>query len=674
MARESTQHKLDRVRPPRVHITYDVEIGDAIEMKELPFVVGVLADLSGKPDAPLPRVKDRKFVEIDRDNFNAVLKGMKPRLAFRVDNKLTNDDTKLAVELRFNSMDDFEPEAVANQVEPLRKLMETRRQLAALLAKTDGNDRLSERLQEIISNTELLQQLGKEAGLEAPDGTGRKGGVLMSNEMEQAQTEAAALLQQEESLLERIIDEGRIGRDEEQREQSRKQITTLVEEVMKGTVRVSKDIEATINARIADIDELLSRQLNEIMHAPEFQRLEASWRGLHYLVHQSETSTMLKIRVFNVSKNDLLKDLERASEFDQSALFKKVYEEEYGMFGGAPFGALIGDYEFGRHPQDMALLDQISHVAAAAHAPFIAAASPRLYNLESFTDLGAPRDLAKIFDTVEYVKWKSFRESEDSRYVGLTLPHILLRLPYGPETVPVEAFNFKEDVDGKDHSKYLWGNAAYGFATRLTDAFAKYSWCAAIRGVEGGGLVEGLPTHTFMTDDGEVALKCPTEIAITDRREKELSDLGFIPLVHCKGTDYAAFFGAQSCQKAKKYDTDAANANARLSTQLQYILATSRFAHYLKAIMRDKIGSFMTRQNCQDYLNRWITNYVLLDDNASQAAKAQYPLREARIDVSEVRGKPGVYRAVAFLKPHFQLDELTVSLRLVAELPAPVTK
>jgi type VI secretion system protein ImpC len=496
----------------------------------------------------------------------------------------------------------------------------------------------------------------------------------MSNEMEQAQTESSALLQQEESLLERIIDEGRIGRDEEQREQSRKQITTLVEEVMKGTVRVSKDIEATINARIADIDELLSRQLNEIMHASEFQRLEASWRGLHYLVHQSETSTMLKIRVFNVSKTDLLKDLERASEFDQSALFKKVYEEEYGMFGGAPFGALIGDYEFGRHPQDMALLDQISHVAAAAHAPFIAAASPRLYNLESFTDLGAPRDLAKIFDTVEYVKWKSFRESEDSRYVGLTLPHILLRLPYGPETVPVEAFNFKEDVDGKDHSKYLWGNASYAFATRLTEAFAKYSWCAAIRGVEGGGLVEGLPTHTFMTDDGEVALKCPTEIAITDRREKELSDLGFIPLVHCKGTDYAAFFGAQSSQKAKKYDTDSANANARLSTQLQYILATSRFAHYLKAIMRDKIGSFMTRQNCQDYLNRWITNYVLLDDNASQAAKAQYPLREARIDVSEVRGKPGVYRAVAFLKPHFQLDELTVSLRLVAELPAPVAK
>jgi type VI secretion system protein ImpC len=322
----------------------------------------------------------------------------------------------------------------------------------------------------------------------------------------------------------------------------------------------------------------------------------------------------------------------------------------------------------------MALLEKISNVAAAAHAPFVAAANPQLFNLDGYTDLGVPRDLAKIFDTVEYAKWKSFRDSEDSRYVGLTLPHILMRLPYGPETVPVEAFNFKEDVDGRDHSKYLWGNAAYAFGTRLTDAFAKYQWCAAIRGVEGGGLVEGLPTHTFKTDEGDVALKCPTEIAITDRREKELSDLGFIPLVHCKGTDYAAFFGAQSCQKARKYDTDAANANARLSTQLQYIMATSRFAHYLKAIMRDKIGSFMTRQNCETYLNRWITNYVLLDDNASQEAKAHNPLREARIDVSEVRGKPGVYRAVAFLKPHFQLDELTLSLRLVAELPPAVQR
>ena len=491
----------------------------------------------------------------------------------------------------------------------------------------------------------------------------------MSDETQKAKTGATEVTQKEGSLLDQVISETRIGRNEEQRAESRRQIATLVEEVMSGTVRIAKDLETTISARIADIDQLLTVQLNEIMHAPEFQKLEASWRGLHYLVSQSETSTMLKVRVMNASKEDLRKDLERASEFDQSALFKKVYEEEYGTFGGAPYGALIGDYEFTRQSQDIAMLEKISQVAAGAHAPFVAAASPELFNLDSFTDLGVPRDLAKSFDTVEYAKWKSFRESEDSRYVGLCLPHVLMRLPYGPETVPVENFNFKEDVDGKQHTKYLWGNAAYALGTRLTDAFATYGWCAAIRGVEGGGLVEGLPTHTFMTDEGEVALKCPTEIAITDRREKELSDLGFIPLVHCKGTDYAAFFGTQSSQKARKYDTDIANANARLSTQLQYILCISRFAHYLKSMMRDKVGSFMSRVECERFLNRWISNYVTPDDTASPAVKAQFPLREARIDVSEVAGKPGVYKAAAFLRPHFQLDELSVSLRLVAELP-----
>ena len=362
---------------------------------------------------------------------------------------------------------------------------------------------------------------------------------------------------------------------------------------------VAKDTEKTINLRIAEIDRLLSLQLNEIMHHPDFQKLEASWRGLHYLVHQTETSTQLKIRVLNVSKKDLLKDLERASEFDQSALFKKVYEDEYGTFGGAPFGTLVGDYEFGKHPQDMALLERISNVAAAAHAPFISAAAPDLFSMDSFTDLGSPRDLAKIFDTVEYAKWKSFRESEDSRFVGLTLPHVLGRLPYGQETCPVEAFNFEEDVDGTDHNKYLWTNAAYAFGTRITDSFAKYGWLATIRGVEGGGLVEGLPTHTFKTDDGDVAAEVPDRDRHHRPPRKGTHDLGFIPLCHCKGTDFAAFFGAQSTQKPKLYDRDDANANARLSTMLQYMLCTSRFAHYLKAMARDKIGSFMERDECE---------------------------------------------------------------------------
>jgi type VI secretion system protein ImpC len=480
--------------------------------------------------------------------------------------------------------------------------------------------------------------------------------------------------QQELGLLDQIVEQGRLGKDPAARERGKSLVKEFVSQVLQGEMTVSRDTESMINARIAQIDHLLSIQLNEILHHPEFQKLEGSWRGLKYMLDQSETSDMLKIKVLNCSKKELLRDLQRAPEFDQSALFKKVYEEEFGIFGGAPFGALLGDYEFGKGPEDLELLEKISNTASAAHAPFLTAASPELFNMESFSNLDAPRDIGKIFDTTEYAKWKSFRQSEDSRYVALTLPHILMRLPYGKDNVQVDGFNYEEAVDGTDHSKYLWGNAAWALGSKLTQSFAQFSWCASIRGVEGGGLVEGLPAHTFRTDEGDVALKCPTEIAISDRREKELADQGFAPLVHCKGTDYAAFFSVQSAQKPKLYDKEAANANARLSSQLPYILAVSRFAHYLKAMMRDKIGSFMSRVECERFLNQWITNYVTPDDNASASTKASHPLREASIEVSEVPGKPGAYRAVAFLKPHFQLDELSVSLRLVAELPASARK
>ncbi|MCD9046514.1 type VI secretion system contractile sheath large subunit [Luteimonas sp. MHLX1A] len=481
-------------------------------------------------------------------------------------------------------------------------------------------------------------------------------------------TEAAGLLDQ-------IVEQSKVARTDVEHRRAKDIISELAREVMDGTVVVSENLSLTLDARVAELDRMISEQLSAVMHAPEFQQLESTWRGLHYLCQQTSTGPMIKVKVLNAPKKDIVRDFKSAIDFDQSALFKKVYEEEFGTFGGAPFGALIGDYAIGRQPEDMYFIEQMSHVAAAAHAPFISSASEDMFGLESFTDLGKPRDLAKIFDTVEYAKWKSFRDAEDSRYVGLTLPRFLGRLPYNPKDgTTVEGFNFVEEVEASDHSKYLWCNTAYAMGARLTRAFEDYGWCAAIRGVEGGGLVEDLPTHTFRTDDGEVALKCPTEIAITDRREKELSDLGFIPLVHCKNTDYAAFFGAQSVQKAKKYNTDAANANAILSAQLQYIFAVSRIAHYLKAMMREKIGSFASVGNVEEFLNRWIAQYVLLDDNASQEAKAQYPLREASIQVSEVPGKPGVYRAVAFIRPHFQLDELSVSLRLVAELPASAKK
>ncbi|MCC7497239.1 MAG: type VI secretion system contractile sheath large subunit [Bryobacterales bacterium] len=491
----------------------------------------------------------------------------------------------------------------------------------------------------------------------------------MSDPQQAAAQQQAAEVTTEVSLLDQIVEQGRLARDASARERGKNLVKEFVAQVLEGAMTVSKDAEAMINARIAQIDHLLSIQLNEVLHHPSFQKLEGTWRGLKYLLDQSETSEHLKIKILNANKRELLRDLQRAAEFDQSALFKKIYEEEFGVFGGAPFGSIIGDYEFGKGPEDVELLERVAQVAAAAHAPFISAASPEFFNIESYTNLDAPRDLGKVFDNTEYAKWKSFRANEDSRYVALTAPRVLMRLPYGKNTKPVEGFAYEEGVDGTDHSRYLWANAAWALGARITNAFALYGWCAAIRGVEGGGLVEGLPVHNFYTDEGDVAMKCPTEVPITDRREKEMADLGFVPLVHCKGTDYAAFFSVQSAQKAKLYDSEAANANARLSTQLPYILAVSRFAHYLKVMMRDKIGSFMSRTDCENWLNQWIMNYVTPDDTASASVKAEKPLRDARIEVVEVPGKPGAYRAVAFLRPHFQLDELSVSLRLVAELP-----
>lgn len=484
--------------------------------------------------------------------------------------------------------------------------------------------------------------------------------------VEQRSTELA-----EASLLDQIVDQSKVAKSDSEHARARDIIAELARQVMSGTVVMSNNLSATIDARIAEIDQLISEQLSEVMHAKEFQQLEGTWRGLHYLCKQTSTGSMMQIKVLNSPKKDLIRDFKTAVDFDQSALFRKVYEEEFGTFGGAPFAALLGDFDISRQPEDLYFVEQMSHIAAASHAPFIAAASPELMGLESYSDLSKPRDMSKVFDTIEYAKWRSFRQSEDARYVGLTLPRFLGRLPYNPKDgMTVEGFNYVEAVDGSDHNKYLWCNAAWAMGARLTQAFEKHGWCAAIRGVEGGGLVEDLPTHTFKTDDGDIALKCPTEIAITDRREKELSDLGFIPLVHCKNSDYAAFFGVQSAQRARKYDTPAANANAVLSTQLQYIFAVSRIAHYLKAMMRDKIGSFASASNVETFLNRWISQYVLLDDNANQELKAQFPLREASIQVTEIPGKPGAYRATSFLRPHFQLDELSVSLRLVAELPA----
>ncbi len=453
-------------------------------------------------------------------------------------------------------------------------------------------------------------------------------------------------------------------------------VKTLVEQALSGTVTFDKNLTRTFDRAIAAIDRKLSAQLNEIMHAEKFLKLEGSWRGLNYLVMNSETGNSLKIRVLNATKRDLTRDLTKAVEFDQSQLFKKIYENEFGTPGGEPYGALIGDYEWGNHPDDVETLRLISNVAAGAFAPFISAAGAQMFGMSDFTELTKPRDLAKIFETQEYAKWRSFRDSEDSRFVSLVMPRVIARLPYGAATKPVEEFGYEEapyDANGAamamGHHDYCWMNAAYAMGARMTDAFAQTGFCVAIRGAEGGGKVEGLPNHVFTSDDGDMDAKCPAEIGITDRREFELSNQGFLPLCHYKNTDYAVFFGANSCQKAKKYDRPDATANAAISSRLPYIMATSRFAHFLKVMARDKIGSFMEATDVERWLNRWIGNYVNGSESAGQEAKARYPLREARVEVREIPGKPGSYNAVAYMRPWLQMEELTTSMRMVARIP-----
>jgi type VI secretion system protein ImpC len=450
-------------------------------------------------------------------------------------------------------------------------------------------------------------------------------------------------------------------------------VQTLAEQALVNTKLISSDSLKTIEAIIAALDAKLTEQINKILHHPDFQKLESAWRGLHYLVNNTETDEMLKIRVLNISKRELASNLKKfkGTAWDQSPIFKKVYEEEYGQFGGAPYGCLVGDYYFDHTPPDVELLSGMAQIAASAHAPFITASDPGVMRMESWQELANPRDLTKIFQTPEYAAWRSLRDGEDSRYVGLCMPRFLARYPYGAKTSPVDEFAFEEDVEGTDHSKYAWANSAYAMAVNINRSFKLYGWCSRIRGVESGGMVEGLPTHTFPTDDGGVEAKCPTEIAISDRREAELAKNGFIPLIHRKNTDYAAFIGAQSLQKPAQYENPDATANAEISARLPYLFASCRFAHYLKCIVRDKIGSFKERSDMQTWLNNWIMNYVDGSPQiSSEATKAMKPLREAKVEVDEVEGNPGYYNARFYLRPHYQLEGLTASLRLVSKMPS----
>jgi len=494
----------------------------------------------------------------------------------------------------------------------------------------------------------------------------------MADEHKETATEAAEAQTIEMNEFEGLLQKEFKPKTERAREAVQAAVQELAAQALEKTALISDDAVRTIETIIAEIDKKLSEQINLIIHHQDFQQIEGTWRGLSHLVNNTETDEMLKIRVLNLSKKDLGKTIKKfkGTAWDQSPLFKKMYEDEFGTPGGEPYGCLVGDYYFDHTPQNVQILEGMSKIASAAHAPFLAAADPGLMNMDSWQELGNPRDLTKIMQTAEYAPWRSLRDSDDARYVGLTMPRFLSRLPYGAKTDPVEEFDFEEDTEGADHSKYCWTNSAFAMGVNINRAFKLYGWCSRIRGAESGGMVEGLPTHTFPTDDGGVDMKCPTEIAITDRREAELAKNGLIPLSHWKNTDYAVFVGAQSLQKPAEYDDPDATANANLGARLPYLFATCRFAHYLKCIVRDKVGSFMERSDMERWLNNWITKYVTTDPTASEEVKARYPLSAAEVLVEDIEGNPGYYSAKFFLRPHYQLEGLTVSLRLVSKLPS----
>lgn len=481
--------------------------------------------------------------------------------------------------------------------------------------------------------------------------------------------------EQTEELSASFLDQAISATKQTEPDEAKDLIENLTKQVLSGTVAWDRNLTKTIGNAISAIDELMSKQLAEIMHDEKFQKLEGSWRGMHHLVSNTETGTGMKIRMLNISKRELFKDLDSAVEFDQSQVYKKIYEAQFGTAGADPYGAMIGDFEFSNKTEDIELLEKMSNVAASAFCPFISAANSEMFGLEDFSELSSPRDIAGIFESQEYIKWRSFRESEDSRFVNLVMPRVLSRQPYGQNGKTIDEFNYEEfpmDDSGMSQEvgsdKFTWMNAAYSMGTTLTQAFAENGWCTAIRGAEGGGKVEGLPTHLFKSDDGDTDQMCPTEVGITDRREAELSGQGFLPLCHYKDTDYAVFFGGQTAQKAKKYNDPDATANASISARLPYVMATSRIAHYLKVMARDKIGSFMEASDAERWLNDWIAGYTNGNPEASAESKAKYPLREAKIEVKEIPGSPGAYNAVAHLRPWLQMEELTTSLRMVAKL------
>jgi type VI secretion system protein ImpC len=638
---ESIQKKLLRVKPPRIKITYDLETEGAIISKELPVVLAMIGDYSGNRDSSQEFLlyKERKFIYIDPENFPEVLKSMTPRVVLNIPTLGGQEGETKSIELIFECLEDFTPLNLVKKIDFLFKFYEEKRKLIDLRMKHDINNKIGEFLDKLITDssfkdtikTQLTAQTGKE--------------------------------------LDDMIKDTHICHTEEQKPYICDLLLNYITIIEKNTDTNLNTFILLNNAYIIIVDNTIAYYLNKILHNTNFQTLESSWRGVAYFLQNVEFNGNLKLRIFNATPDELFNDLTKSMEFDQSILFKKIYEEEYGTFGGSPYTALMWDYAIGRTTLDMLLLRKMTEVMAAAHCPFFLSASAALFDLKSFEDLHQPYAISKIFDSIELADFKNFRESPDSKYTSLLLPRVMARLPYDTNMLRIEGLNFQETVSGLISEEYTWTNACYVYLTQVALAYSRYGWFAAICGVENGGRVDNLPLHIYKTISGEYMVKCPTEVAITDRREKELSDLGFIALCNSKDDNFSVFFGSNSTFKPPVFNSQNANANGELSARTPYMLNASRFAHYLKCMMRDKIGSFATKETIKSFLCSWLARYTLLDDKASNNIKAEYPLREFSISIDEVPGKPGHYQSIFLLRPHDELQGMEISLRLVSKMP-----
>lgn len=643
-----TQQLARRGGYARVRLHYEFEAGGATERIELPFVVGVLADLSGNPPKERARLlKDRKFIQVDRENFDAVMLRLAPELNLVVENRLGEGERQLPIALRFRSLADFEPWPVARQIEPLRRLIDARAVLTDLMRALDRGLAMPAQAP-VAAPAAADPGVRLEDVLTATPERARADGSRLASLLAAADASAA---------LAAYLDDNPAAK--------RLERAALV-------ARIAQDI--------VELDRVCNAQLRVVLHHETFQRLESAWRGLAQLVEQLEENGNAQIRALSVRWDELERDFARVLEFDQSQIFRLVYREEFDTPGGTPYGMLVCDQLVRHRPMpghgidDVEVLERLSQVAAAAFAPLVVGAHPALFGLDSFLDLQRPVDFARVFSQVEYLRWNALRDREDSRFLGIALPPVLARAPHGDHALRMDGFRFREDVRASDGSDLVWCNPAYSFAAVVLRAHQDHGWPAAVRGVErgieGGGLVTNVPVWSFATDAPRIAVHPPVQVSITDAQEKQLADLGFLTLSHCQGTEWAAFYSAQSLQRPQRFQDPVATVNARLSSMLHYMLCASRFAHFVKVIGRLRVGSFATPAELEDHLSNWLIDHATSNEDLASEILARYPLSEVEVRVREEAGKPGVFQCMIRLKPHFQLDQLSGHIMLTTSLVA----